>query len=189
MRIIDRVVSGNSFVGGFIYALVSGVDLKDAAELGVAASAETHDSRGFEPCNISWSTRIDERRCEWEGAKMKAVLRFTWKKKLKFHSLQKLQEFESRRLFRWNKMKCSFFRIDNCTRSSTLFQFQLYFHRILLTGKLKPSTANQDLFWKIKLACYYHHIKVSDDVVGKNEGYYSFAEDRLIYIPIFKNSL
>jgi len=53
VRIIDRVVSGNSFVGGFIYALVSGVDLKDAAELGVAASAETHDSRGFEPCNIS----------------------------------------------------------------------------------------------------------------------------------------
>lgn len=41
----------------------------------------------------------------------------------------------------------------------------------------------------LKSACYYHDIKVSDDVVGKNEGYYSFAGDRLIYIPIFKNSL
>src|SRR6185437_11608501 len=37
VRIIDRVGSGDSFASGFIYALVTGMDLKDAAEFGVAA--------------------------------------------------------------------------------------------------------------------------------------------------------
>ena len=46
MRIIDRVGSGDSFASGFIYALVSGMNLKDAAEFGVAASALKHTIPG-----------------------------------------------------------------------------------------------------------------------------------------------
>jgi 2-dehydro-3-deoxygluconokinase len=42
VRIIDRVGSRDSFARGFIYALVTGMDLKDAAEFGVAASAVKH---------------------------------------------------------------------------------------------------------------------------------------------------
>jgi 2-dehydro-3-deoxygluconokinase len=46
VRIIDRVGSGDSFASGFIYALVSGMNLKDAAEFGVAASALKHTIPG-----------------------------------------------------------------------------------------------------------------------------------------------
>jgi 2-dehydro-3-deoxygluconokinase len=46
IRIIDRVGSGDSFASGFIYALVSGMNLKDAAEFGVAASALKHTIPG-----------------------------------------------------------------------------------------------------------------------------------------------
>ena len=46
VRIIDRVGSRDSFARGFIYALVTGMDLKDAAEFGVAASALKHTIPG-----------------------------------------------------------------------------------------------------------------------------------------------
>ena len=46
IRIIDRVGSGDSFASGFIYGLVSGMNLKDAAEFGVAASALKHTIPG-----------------------------------------------------------------------------------------------------------------------------------------------
>lgn len=46
VRIIDRVGSGDSFASGFIYALVSGMNLQDAAEFGVAASALKHTIPG-----------------------------------------------------------------------------------------------------------------------------------------------
>ncbi|MDB5230813.1 MAG: sugar kinase, partial [Chitinophagaceae bacterium] len=42
VRIVDRVGSGDSFASGFIYGLVSGMEMKDAAEFGVAASAMKH---------------------------------------------------------------------------------------------------------------------------------------------------
>ena len=46
VRIIDRVGSGDSFASGFIYGLVSGKTMKDAAEFGVAASALKHTIPG-----------------------------------------------------------------------------------------------------------------------------------------------
>ena len=46
VRIIDRVGSGDSFASGFIYGLVTGMELKDAAEFGVAASALKHTIPG-----------------------------------------------------------------------------------------------------------------------------------------------
>ena len=46
VRIVDRVGSGDSFASGFIYGLVSGMELKDAAEFGVAASALKHTIPG-----------------------------------------------------------------------------------------------------------------------------------------------
>ena len=46
VRIVDRVGSGDSFASGFIYGLVSGMQLKDAAEFGVAASALKHTIPG-----------------------------------------------------------------------------------------------------------------------------------------------
>jgi len=46
VRIIDRVGSGDSFASGFIYGLVSGMEMKDAAEFGVAASALKHTIPG-----------------------------------------------------------------------------------------------------------------------------------------------
>ena len=46
VRIVDRVGSGDSFASGFIYGLVTGMDLKDAAEFGVAASALKHTIPG-----------------------------------------------------------------------------------------------------------------------------------------------
>lgn len=46
VRIIDRVGSGDSFASGFIYGLVTGQGLKDAAEFGVAASAIKHTIPG-----------------------------------------------------------------------------------------------------------------------------------------------
>jgi 2-dehydro-3-deoxygluconokinase len=46
VRIIDRVGSGDSFASGFIYGLVTGMNLKDAAEFGVAASALKHTIPG-----------------------------------------------------------------------------------------------------------------------------------------------
>ena len=46
VRIIDRVGSGDSFASGFIYGLVTGMPMKDAAEFGVAASALKHTIPG-----------------------------------------------------------------------------------------------------------------------------------------------
>lgn len=46
VRIIDRVGSGDSFASGFIYGLVSGMEMNDAAEFGVAASALKHTIQG-----------------------------------------------------------------------------------------------------------------------------------------------
>src|SRR3984885_6781542 len=46
IRIVDRVGSGDSFASGFIYGLVSGMAMPDAAEFGVAASALKHTIHG-----------------------------------------------------------------------------------------------------------------------------------------------
>lgn len=46
VRIVDRVGSGDSFASGFIFGLVSGKSMKDAAEFGVAASALKHTIPG-----------------------------------------------------------------------------------------------------------------------------------------------
>jgi 2-dehydro-3-deoxygluconokinase len=46
VRIVDRVGSGDSFASGFIYGLVTGMPMKDAAEFGVAASALKHTMPG-----------------------------------------------------------------------------------------------------------------------------------------------
>ncbi len=46
VRIVDRVGSGDSFASGFIYGLVTGMPMSDAAEFGVAASAIKHTIPG-----------------------------------------------------------------------------------------------------------------------------------------------
>ncbi len=46
VRIVDRVGSGDSFASGFIFGLVTGMEMKDAAEFGVAASALKHTIPG-----------------------------------------------------------------------------------------------------------------------------------------------
>ncbi len=46
VRIIDRVGSGDSFASGFIYGLVTGMPMNEAAEFGVAASALKHTIPG-----------------------------------------------------------------------------------------------------------------------------------------------
>lgn len=46
VRIVDRVGSGDSFASGFIYGLVTGMNLPDSAEFGVAASALKHTIPG-----------------------------------------------------------------------------------------------------------------------------------------------
>ncbi len=46
VRIIDRVGSGDSFASGLIYGLITGMNMKDAAEFGVAASALKHTIPG-----------------------------------------------------------------------------------------------------------------------------------------------
>jgi 2-dehydro-3-deoxygluconokinase len=46
VRIIDRVGSGDSFASGFIYGLVTGMPINQAAEFGVAASAIKHTIPG-----------------------------------------------------------------------------------------------------------------------------------------------
>ena len=46
VRIVDRVGSGDSFAGGFIYGLVTGKQFNEAAEIGVAASALKHTIPG-----------------------------------------------------------------------------------------------------------------------------------------------
>lgn len=46
VRIVDRVGSGDSFASGFIYGLVTGMKMGDAAEFGVAASALKHTIPG-----------------------------------------------------------------------------------------------------------------------------------------------
>lgn len=46
VRIVDRVGSGDSFASGFIYGLVTGMPMKDAAEFGVGASALKHTIPG-----------------------------------------------------------------------------------------------------------------------------------------------
>ncbi|MEJ7589809.1 MAG: sugar kinase [Ferruginibacter sp.] len=46
VRIVDRVGSGDSFASGFIFGLVTGMPLSEAAEFGVAASALKHTIPG-----------------------------------------------------------------------------------------------------------------------------------------------
>jgi 2-dehydro-3-deoxygluconokinase len=46
VRIVDRVGSGDSFASGFIFGLVTGLPMPDAAEFGVAASAIKHTIPG-----------------------------------------------------------------------------------------------------------------------------------------------
>ena len=46
VRIVDRVGSGDSFASGFIYGLVSGMPMFEAAEFGIAASAIKHTIPG-----------------------------------------------------------------------------------------------------------------------------------------------
>lgn len=46
VRIVDRVGGGDSFCGGLIYALVSGMNNKDAVEFAVAASCLKHTIEG-----------------------------------------------------------------------------------------------------------------------------------------------
>ena len=46
VRIVDRVGSGDSFASGFIYGLVTGLPMGEAAEFGVAASALKHTIPG-----------------------------------------------------------------------------------------------------------------------------------------------
>ncbi len=46
VRIVDRVGSGDSFASGFIFGLVTGLKMSDAAEFGVAASALKHTIPG-----------------------------------------------------------------------------------------------------------------------------------------------
>jgi 2-dehydro-3-deoxygluconokinase len=46
VRIVDRVGSGDSFASGFIYGLVTGMAMDQAAEFGVAASALKHTIPG-----------------------------------------------------------------------------------------------------------------------------------------------
>jgi 2-dehydro-3-deoxygluconokinase len=46
VRIVDRVGSGDSFASGFIYGLVTGLPMSEAAEFGVAASAIKHTIPG-----------------------------------------------------------------------------------------------------------------------------------------------
>jgi 2-dehydro-3-deoxygluconokinase len=46
VRIVDRVGSGDSFASGFIYGLATGMQMKDAAEFGIAASALKHTIPG-----------------------------------------------------------------------------------------------------------------------------------------------
>lgn len=46
IRIVDRVGGGDSFASGFIYGLLTGMKLQDAADFGVAASALKHTIPG-----------------------------------------------------------------------------------------------------------------------------------------------
>lgn len=46
VRIVDRVGSGDSFASGFIYGLVTGLPMQEAAEFGVAASTLKHTIPG-----------------------------------------------------------------------------------------------------------------------------------------------
>jgi len=46
VRIVDRVGSGDSFASGFIFGLVTGLPMAEAAEFGVAASALKHTIPG-----------------------------------------------------------------------------------------------------------------------------------------------
>ncbi|MCW3125090.1 MAG: sugar kinase [Bacteroidetes bacterium] len=46
VHIIDRVGSGDSFAGGFIYGLVTGLPMAESADFGVAASALKHTIPG-----------------------------------------------------------------------------------------------------------------------------------------------
>lgn len=46
IRIVDRVGSGDSFAGGFICGLITGLSMKDATEFGVAASVIKHTIPG-----------------------------------------------------------------------------------------------------------------------------------------------
>lgn len=46
IRIVDRVGTGDSFASGFIYGLITGMAMKDAAEFGAAAAALKHTIPG-----------------------------------------------------------------------------------------------------------------------------------------------
>lgn len=46
IRIVDRVGTGDSFASGFIYGLITGMSIQDAAEFGAAAAALKHTIPG-----------------------------------------------------------------------------------------------------------------------------------------------
>jgi 2-dehydro-3-deoxygluconokinase len=46
IRIVDRVGSGDAFVSGLIYGMITGMKINDAAEFGIAASALKHTFPG-----------------------------------------------------------------------------------------------------------------------------------------------
>jgi 2-dehydro-3-deoxygluconokinase len=46
IRIVDRVGGGDSFASGFIYGIIAGMSMQDAAEFGTAASALKHTIPG-----------------------------------------------------------------------------------------------------------------------------------------------
>ena len=46
IRIVDRVGTGDSFASGFIYALISGKAMNEAAEFGAGAAALKHTIPG-----------------------------------------------------------------------------------------------------------------------------------------------
>ena len=48
------------------------------------------------------------------------------------------------------------------------------------SGNLIPSTADEQLTYKIKEAANFHDIKVADHIIITSEGYYSFADEGLI---------
>lgn len=48
------------------------------------------------------------------------------------------------------------------------------------SGNLKPSSADEELTRKIKMAASFLDIKVLDHIILSSEGYYSFADEGLI---------
>lgn len=48
------------------------------------------------------------------------------------------------------------------------------------SGYLKLSRADEEVTAKIKEAAKYHEIRVPDDIIISNDGYFSFADEALL---------